>query len=175
MPSDLFYPVDQFSGCRKILDTEHATIHDGIHFTAIYTETVSTTVVTVLISTPASSTNKYIHFLCGVETDKAVSWTFSEAPNASGGTSIVSYNNNRTSSITDPVTLTSGVTYVSSGTVLETHIMGSNNPTTKLGGNTNSRNEWLLKQNTLYLIRVVPTTAASIINVILPYYYRLGQ
>lgn len=172
MPSDIFYPIDSKSECRKTIEAEHATIHDGIHFTAIYSETVGTTAVTVLLNTPASSTNNYVHFFCGIEANKAISWAFSESPNASGGTTLVSYNNNRNSSNSSPVILTSGVTYTSSGTILETHIIGSNNPNSKLGGEVNSRNEWLLKQGTSYLIRAIPTTASTTINVVLPYYYR---
>lgn len=172
MPSSIFQPVEAVSGARKIIDAEHEAIHSGVHFTAYHSVSVGTaTAVTVLLSTPSAGSG-YIHFSCSAEADKAITWTFSEAPNASGGSSIVGYNNDRNSTIANPVTITHTVTYVSSGTLLEGHLMGTNQPTTRLGGNANIRNEWILKPETLYLLRAVAAAADTQVEFIFPYYYR---
>ena len=174
MPSGTFFPTDSISGAREIIDPSHESIHDGRHFTATHSVSVGTaTAVTVLFKTPPASEEKYIHFTCSVEADKAVDWTFSEAPNASGGTTLVAHNNNRRSENGDPLTsLAHTATYVSAGTVLEGHIMGTNQPATKLGGEAEARNEWDLEVDTFYLVRGVALAADTKVNIIMPYYYR---
>lgn len=174
MPSSIFQPVEAISGARKIIAPEHEAIHSGVHFTATHNVTVGTaTAVTVLIQTPASSEDKHIHFVCDVQTNKGATWTLSEAPNASGGTTLVALNNDRNSSISNPATLTHTVTYVSSGTILETHISGSaGTPQSKTGGAAEVRNEWILKEGTLYLIRVVAEESDTKVSVGILYYYR---
>ena len=170
------YPQDGLSGNIKTIDPVHCMIHDGVHFTASHQVTIGTaTAATVLFQTPASSQSMTIHFVCGVEADKEVTWTLSEAPNASGGSALVSYNNNRKSDITSPATLTHTPTYVSSGTVLESHVAGSGTgspASSKVGGESENRNEWDLKNDTLYLIRVAALNATTIVNIVIPYYYR---
>lgn len=166
-------PRESISGNRPTIDPPHERVHAGKHFTAYHEVTVGTgTAASILFTTPAATVG-YIHFVCSVESDKAVDWTFSEAPNASGGTAITSQNNNRNSSTTDPLTaITHTCTYTSSGTVLENHIAGTNQPATKLGGTAEARNEWLLLPETQYLIYAVAAAADTKINFVVPYYYR---
>lgn len=165
-------PVEAISGNRLILEPEHGAIHDGQHFVASHAETVGTaTAVTVMIQTPSAP--RYIHFICDVESDKAVTWTFSEAPNASGGSAIVSLNNYRGNAKTAGTTITSAVTYTSAGTILDRFLIGtSGNPNSATGGAVGHRNEWLLAANTSYLVRVVAAAATTQVIVRLPYYYR---
>lgn len=168
MPSNRFHPVAAGSLIPTI-DTVHKKIHDGKSFAATHSVVVGTgTAVTVLISTPASNN---IHFAASVESDKGITWTFSEAPNASGGTALVEYNCNRNSTTTSGSVLTHTVTYVSAGSIFETHSIGtSGGPTSISGGLGNVRKEYILIPSTLYLIRAVAGAATTTVNINLDYY-----
>jgi hypothetical protein len=168
-------PVDPISGNRLIIEPEHGAIHDGVHFTLdYYKELVSVgSTSTVMFTSPATATSQFIHFVCGVEADKAIDWYLHEGTTASGGSAITAYNNHRTSTNTNPVTIVANPIVTSNGTILEQHIAGSaSTPQSNTGGGVVARNEWLLKPATNYLIRVVGTVATtkSVINA--PYYYR---
>ena len=174
MPSSAFLPVERVSGARPIIDPSHDAIHDGRHFTVTHSVSVGTaTAVSILFQTPSALSGNYIHFTCSIESDKGVDWTFSKVPNASGGSALVAYNNDENSANTNPMqSLTHTATYVSAGTILESHIMGTNQPSTKLGGDAEARNEWVLTPDRFYLIRAVALAADTKINVVIPFYYR---
>lgn len=171
---DRYLPRDPISGNFLILEPEHGAVHDGQHFTASHYVSVGTaTAVTVLVTTPSSAT--YIHFIAKVTSDKGGVWTMSEAPVTSGGTVLPSYNNDRNSALTDPVTLAHTVTVnaASVGTVLQSGIIGaSGNPNSTAGGEGKHDNEWVLKRDSTYLIRFVAGGAATQVVMTLPYYYR---
>lgn len=161
------------SGAFEIQDHLHEVVEDGLFFTAFHrlTDTASTA-PTVLITTPA--TGAY-HMYFGVETNKPVSWTFSEAPNATatGSSAITGLNNNRVSVLTDPLTLTVQGTYTSSGTILASHIMGASTGGPQSGVvvvAVASANFRILNVSTKYLLRVVPAGSATT-TIIQLYYY----
>jgi len=176
MPSSLFYPQDLLTGLSKTMDPVHSIIHDGQHYTADHYVSVGTgTAVTVLITPPAAGSGRYIHFIAGVTANNTGVFTFSENPNASGGTTLVSANNYRDMAIDkpDPVVLAHTVTYTSSGTVLETILStGVSTNQSTVGGSATQRNEWLLKGGATYLMRFVADNAATRVNFKLTYYYR---
>ena len=89
----------------------------------------------------------------------------SESAVSSSYTNIVAYNRDRNS--TKVATLLCGVIPTSSyiatlGTPMEAEYFGSGSAVTKIGGQSNSRNEWILKQNRTYLISYLSTGAANI-------------
>ena len=106
-----------------------------------------------------------------IQSDQAGNFTWSEAPNASGGTSITAYNNNRQSTNTATLTVASDPTYVSSGTILFQGPIGeSGNPNVAIGGNFSARQEWILAASTLYLLRYTSETADSRVLLALEWY-----
>lgn len=158
-------PLDD-NGGRITIDYPHHEIHEGNHYTVNYTKTMDTvTAHTVTITTP-TSTSGYVHFNASVELTGAGTWTFSSAPESSGGSTLTAYNNNRVSTNTSGTVIAGGVTWTSAGTVLETHYIGANNPGSKLGGYAEARNEWLLASSTKYGLRVAndAATVKSSIN-----------
>ena len=166
-------PIDYISGNRKILEPVHGAIHDGTHFTLTYNKIIGAgSTVSVMITTPATSTSQYIHFVCGVECDKAATWTFSQC-SASVGSTLTAYNNNLNSTKTNPAPLSANPTLTTVGTVLETHIIGTTgNPTSVSGGGVEQRNEWVLAPATQYLVNVSTVSASSNTVINMPYYYR---
>lgn len=170
-----YLPRDAISGNFLILEPEHGAVHDGVHFTTVHQVTVGTaTAVTVLLEAPSAPT--YIHFIGDVRADKAITWTFSEGPVATGGTTLVAYNNDRSSATADPMASlkhTTTVDAASIGTVLEQGTVGTGgNPNSAAGGAGEHRNEWILAPNTQYLFRAVAAAAATTVTVRIPYYYR---
>jgi hypothetical protein len=105
-----------------------------------------------------------MHTLFTVEADKGIYWVIGEAPNATGGSAITVYNNDRASATTSGSVFLGNTTYTSSGTILTQHVTGANGAPSI---DANARNEFLLKSNTNYLVYVTPsptTTTQTIIN-----------
>ncbi len=157
------------------LVTNHAESHidDGIAWNSDYFENVDTgTAVSVLWTAPATGK---VELVVTVEADKAITWIFSEAPSASGGTTLTSFNHNRQSANTDPMaTVVSAITFTSSGTVLQQGSVGSgggqgSGPT---GGDGGLDDKWILATSQSYLMRV--TVGASDTNVNINGHYDLS-
>lgn len=154
------YPQDARSGSIKIIDIGHSKLHDGLMFQSGFSVSVGTgTVASVLISAPATGV---YHLAFDIEATNSGTWTFSEAPNASGGTAIVTVNKNRLSANTNTLTHTHTPTYVSSGTVLTVGAIGTAGiGNANAGGNGGERDEWILNASTLYLLRFTALNAAT--------------
>jgi hypothetical protein len=168
-------PQDPVSGNVRIIEPEHDVIHAGVHFTLDYYKLIGSVGSTssVMITAPALAEQKFIHFVCGVEADKAIDWYFYEDTSASGGSAITAYNNHRNSTNTNPVTIVANPIITSNGTLLEQHIAGSaSTPQSNTGGGVIARNEWVLKPATNYMIIIVGTTATTKTVINAPYYYR---
>lgn len=171
-----FNPRDEYSGNIRTIDPVHSVIHLGVHFTADHFVTVGTvTAVSVLITPPAAGSGRYIHFIAGFQSNNSGVLTFSENPNASGGTTLTSANNNRLTKIEkpDPVVLKHSITFTSSGTVLENIIVaGASTNQAVIGGNGVQRNEWILEGGSTYLLRFVADNASTRAVIKCEYYYR---
>ena len=154
--------LPRIDGSFRSIDHAHAELHEGKHFTFSQTQAVATTVVSVLITTPAASE---MHTVFGIGAGAAASWTFSEAPNATvtGATAMVAYNNNRQVTTTSGAVIVSKPTYTSAGTVLQKGYIGAyTNPAKGSGDTGDIRNEWILKASTKYLIQVTPVATGTI-------------
>ena len=164
-------PIDIKSGNVLILEPTHGAIHDGVNFNATFAGTTSTS-MNMMVTTGTAGSG-YIHFTASVEANKAFTFNFCEAPTATGGTAITSYNHLRSSAVTSPVTVTKNPTVTTIGTtILESHIVGATNPASKVGGGAEHKNEWLLKPSTKYLLNVVDATATTAVIIAANYYYR---
>lgn len=162
-------PLDAH-GARTTIDSVHHEIHEGDHYTAfLYDgEVDSTSTLSVLITVPAAGE---MHLVGLVKSSLGGSFTWSEAPNASGGSAITPYNNNRQSTNAATLVVTSNPTFVSAGTVLlQTDVGATGNPTQAAGGNFAARQEWILAQSTLYLLRFVSATNDAKVTLILEWY-----
>ena len=145
-------------GALECISHHDAQSYSGAAWTSTFKETTSAiATLSCLIGTPATGTYSMHAF---VETDAAATWTFSEAPNASGGSAITGLCDNRTSDTTDPLTITSEPTYVSSGTVIENHLTS-----TIIGGAAEMHAAVTMAVSSFYLVRVVTTSGmTAIIN-----------
>jgi hypothetical protein len=160
-------PKDSRSNSLVTIDITHSKQHASKHYNATYYNVGSpATAVSMLLTSPPTvgSGGSIIHALFSAESDKGIYWTISEAPNATGGSSVSIYNNDRSSLITSQTVITGNTTWTSSGTVLSSHVTGANGAPSI---DPNARNEFILKSNTNYLVYVLPsaTTTQTIINV----------
>lgn len=164
-------PLDTISGNVQVISPPHEAVHNGTHFTASWTGTTATSLNTLVITGTAGT--GIIHFVAEADGNKAFTFQLWEAPTATGGTAITSYNNARISANTSPVTITKNPTVTTVGTtLLEAHTVGSSNPISRIGGDARHSNEWNLKASTKYLLRATAVSAGTVITTRLPYYYR---
>ena len=162
-------PIDIRTGAIVSIDEAHSKQHYGKHYNATFYAIGSpSTAVSVLLTAPPSiaSAGNIMHTVFTVEADKGVYWVVGEAPNVGATTSsaIVVYNNDRNSIATSgTVFVGNPSSYISSGTILTSHVTGANGAPSI---DANARNEFLLKSNTNYLVYVTPsaTTTQTIIN-----------
>ena len=167
-------PLDSL-GYRATIDIVHAKIHAGDHFSTSYYEKVgATSAVNIMVTAPA--TGQY-HFVAEFGTDGPGIFTLSKTPDvdATGGSAIVSYNNDENASNDSTLVHVGNPTYVSSGTTLATYVIGGSSGVgaTKMivGGDGASRFEWELKPSSVHLLRWV-ADLASCRTVIRMHYYR---
>ena len=157
MPTRINWPQDA-TGANETIDYVHHEIHNGSHYTAFVYEADVDAASTLSLLITASST-KFVHLVLAVQSTLAGSFTFSEAPNASGGTSVVAYNNRRPSaaSKTATTTVTYDPTFVSAGTILLQAPIGTSiNAVRATGGGAEAREEWILSKKFLLTEPVAP-------------------
>jgi hypothetical protein len=165
-------PIDSISGNRKIIEPEHAAIHAGLNFTVSVLTTTSS-YLSLVFTTPAASTKKRLHFVFSANTDKAATIRFYEGAVVSGGSALTQINNNRESALTDGTVWVKDAVVTSTGTILESHLIGSTGSgNVRPGGGGVARNEWYLKYATVYMIRVECDVATTKAEITVPYYYR---
>lgn len=164
-------PIDVKSGNVLILESTHGAVHDGVNYNVTFSGTTSTS-MNMMVTTGTAGSG-YIHFTASAEANKAFTFNFCEAPTATGGTALTSYNHNRNNTTASPVTVTKNPTVTTIGTtILEAHIVGATNPASKIGGGSSHKIEWLLKPSTKYLLNVVAATATTAVIIAANYYYR---
>lgn len=161
---------DPLSDIPVTLDFAHHEIHDGSAFTASYTKDFSNgEVVDILMVTPDSTA--HAHFTWAIDFELEGHMAIYEAVTATQAANpIVAYNRNRVGSPTAAtVVLTFAPTAVTEGTTVirEAHA-GSGK---LISGSRADSQEFVLKPNTKYLIRVTNVAAAtSYISVRLDWY-----
>jgi hypothetical protein len=158
-------PRDTRIDAIVVIDAVHSKQHASKHYNATFYAVGSpTTTVSLLVTAPPAG--NIMHALFSVESDKGIYWTISEAASvgATTSTAIVAYNNDRASVATSGAVFQGNPsTYVSSGTILSSHVTGANGAPSI---DPNARNEFILVPATKYLVYVVPTatTTQTIIN-----------
>jgi hypothetical protein len=144
-----------------ITPLEGASLNDGLSFMANLSGTLvsATSTLSILATNPATGVH---HLVVECEANKAGTFTLSEAPNATatGSSAITAVPLNRRASTTNTLTVVGNGTYTSSGTILETHVIGGD------AGPVIVTREWVLKASTKYLARFDPagTTTLTVLR-----------
>lgn len=139
------------------IDFAHHEIHDGSSFTASFQQDIANGGnMDILIVTPNST--KYAHFTYAIEVELETNMFLYEAPTATAAANpIVAYNRNRNSLTEATVVVTHTPTGITTGsTIIRQNHLGSGKT---VGGDDRTVNEFILKKNTKYLLRLTNLVA----------------
>jgi len=163
-------PVETFSKSVKFIEAPHAFIHNGETFRYSNPVTLgSGASQDYLITTPVSG--KSMHLILSIDGVAVTSFFVYEASDRTGTTLQTYYNANRNSANPSTATIhkgTSGGT--TDGTLISSYASGTSTNQSKGSSNVSHDSEWVLKQNTKYLIRITSGTAGNLCNLYLEWY-----
>lgn len=160
-------PVDNLCVAIQTIDYGHHEIHGGSSFTIskAFTHGAGAS-PNILMVTP--DTTKWAHLVFSVVSDDVIQADLYEAPDYSGGNGLTEVNRNRNSTTTAGVVATDTATDdgAGKGTLIWTFKAGANKTVTPAE---NARFEFILKQNTKYLLETVGANG-DLITVLLDWY-----
>lgn len=158
---------EHLTGFVAQIGSDHAYIHDGIAFTAIINTGSISAAYDIAFTTPTVASGKYIHWRpIGIQTSADyVAYTLYEGDSFSAGTAVTPINRNRLSSGTSNMqTFVKGATATPTGTMIQAGGIGvSGNAASQAGGGAAAAQELVLKQNTNYVLTLVPDGATTVI------------
>ena len=168
-----------FQGALITIPVEHHEIHCGDSYEAMYHVDLANGatqdfLIVVPNETGTGQDQKLYHCKCIMDSEAEVSVSIYEGATASAnGTAITSVNRNRNSTNTDTLGIYHTPTITSVGTLLwgPWHLGSAKT----IGGNRSRDSEYVLKNNTVYLVRIInQTTGVNYINVEFDYYVHPG-
>ena len=150
--------IDASTQAQTTIDYEHHEIHSGSSYTADREVNLANGAsMDILLITP--NTTKWAHLIYEIEAQAEMQFYIYEAPTATAGTAMTIINRNR--NVTNPatVTLSHTPTGITPGTtIIRKYHMGAGKA---FGGGARSAHEFVLKQNTKYLIRMTNLTVTT--------------
>ena len=137
-------------------------VHEAHNFTGANAESMASgSVSSILFETPGSAVST-IHMLVNFGSTGAGTLIFAEGEVGTAGTLITPQNNHRpTGGSSDLITI-SNTAAATVGTVLEYAVIGTAAPPTKIGGQFEGGNEWILNHSTRYLLQFTSSAATSV-------------
>jgi len=159
-------PIDGVANAVTTLDYAHHEIHGGSSYTSSGSATLGVGATQdVLIVTP--NTTKWAHFLGYVNASGQATISFYEDTTTSDdGAAATELNRNRNSANTAGLVITTGPTVSGAGTLLFTTTIGSG----RTSGEVRETDEWILKQNAKYMLRITSAAASNLVNWVLNWY-----
>ena len=156
--------IDKSTAATETIDYAHHEIHSGDHYYVEGYTTISTDgVLKVALVTP--NTAKWAHLTWDISSNGMLTSEFYEdAEGISGGSEVTPLNNNRNSSNTSSITLTSGVTATGDGTLISKSKWGGTGFKVVTGGAGARADELVLKQDTTYLRKFISGSDNNIIS-----------
>lgn len=173
---NLIHTIDNITRSLKTMDNDHNYIHMGKSFTYHEYFTLATTAVKIFAFT--TSITKDFHYrpeTVSCSADKLLIELI-ESPVIAGGTNKLTsiFNRNRKSSnVSTMQTLTSGSTISVDGTTIVTSYIGGGTGVgqSRSGSETGVANEVVLKNNTIYAIRITNNSSTdNVVNIIMKWY-----
>jgi len=147
--------TDDMTNALTVIDYAHHEIHSGSHFKAGYQDTVMATndEINILFITP--DTLKWAHFELTAQATGAVIIDFYEdAVVSANGTLVTAWNRNRNSTKVNTVLVYHTPTVTTNGTKISSKWVGNEGFKDSVGGEARGEAEFILKQNTKYLIKL---------------------
>lgn len=137
------------------IDHAHHKVHSGSHYKAGYQDTsmVASDTIELLFVTP--DTTEWAHWkLVAQSTGEVVVAVYEGTTTSANGTAITRWNRNRNSVNTSSTLVYHTPTVTADGTKMVEKWIGSSGFRENSGGESRGDNEFILKQNTKYLVRL---------------------
>jgi hypothetical protein len=153
-----FVKADRLSGAVVMIDYSHHEIHDGNHYKAGFMDVTMDTndVIDLLFVTPDTAT--HAHWALTAQSTGVATVELYEGTTATGGTAVTIWNRDRNSAKTAGVTVFHTPTVTDAGTKMSTRWIGGTGFRTDVSGEHRGDSEFILKQNTKYLVRATANT-----------------
>ncbi len=151
--------ADGATNALRVLEYPHHELHAGNSFNYCRSKVLgNTSSVAIIITTP--NTTKWAHLVNVVQGTQETNLKLFEDAIPSGGTSGAIVNRNRNSATVPTTTITSGAVVAggNEGNLLCEKQFGSSN---RIGGLSRGISEFVLKQNTIYYLKVTNATASN--------------
>jgi len=162
---------DEVSGASLCIDFVHHEIHEGDHY---YIEGFTTLAEdlggdegTLYVKLVTPNNTKWAHFRWEIVSSGILETNFYEGASGgmAGGSGVTPLNNNRNSTNTSGLVITSDVTVATSkGTRIGSKKVGGTGFKTAIGGSVDRSDEVMLKQNTIYFREFISGGADNIIS-----------
>lgn len=136
----------------------HAKVHEGKCFSVSDYDTLNKSIAWDLVFEVGSV---MAHLLYEATTSMGVIIEIYESPTYTGGTAKSSYNHNRSSILTPTMVVKDDVTVTADGTLIDVVSLSGTNQT---GSSVASNLEWILAQNTDYLMRITSQGNSNLIS-----------
>ena len=157
---------ERLTSAIRTIETEHSYIHEGIFFESFNKFTLAGGATRVVTIKPATGT--YLHYRptnLATSADKVTIEFYEGATvTAATGTAVTPSNHNRNSALTSKVTLLDAPTVTANGTKFaQVYMPGATGTgTTRTGQSAGtSGSEWVLKPDTVYMIKVTNGSSGS--------------
>ncbi|GAG41827.1 unnamed protein product, partial [marine sediment metagenome] len=159
----IFPAIDRVAhGGLVIIDVIHNEVHSEHLWSAPFYETLASGSASVLLLETPGSATATIHFIASFSSSGAGVLIFTEAPNATVGTVVTSYNHYRPRYGTAELSVTHSGAVTTTGTIFEPIAIGTAAPPIRIGGASGLHDEWVLDHSARYLLQFV-CSAASIV------------
>ena len=161
-------PLEADGATRALptIDYAHHEVHSGSHYYISGFTTLSDT-GTLYVKLVTPNTTKWAHFKWDIESSGILETNLWEGSTGgmTGGTPVTPLNNNRNSTGTSGLTITSGVSVATSkGTKIDTHKVGGTGFKTVSGGSIGRDDEIILKQNETYFREFISGSTGNVIS-----------
>lgn len=158
-PATEFY--DEMSRITKSIDAEHASIHNGWHFnySDYQLNNSSGSIIRFTFTTPTNGKLAHFVFMATASLGATLE-LFEGATGITGGTTITPRNNDRNSLSTSDMTILKDPTVTDEGTRGQGFLLGGN----RQSGQVSRDNEYILKSNTTYLLKITSLSNSNDIS-----------
>lgn len=163
-------PYDDTTGSMMVVPYEHHEVHEGHHFYYSDSATLAANATnTYLIQTPDTASRAHLLLFCDGSAITQID--FYESTDRDGVATGTIFNSNRNSSNAATVKVFKGIaTGTTDGTLISRYKGGSATNQSSSAAHARRENEFVLKRNTKYLLRVTSGTNDNLTNVNLAWY-----
>lgn len=165
-----FALIDPVSKLLGTVEIEHFKVHSGTFYTCSDYATIGTGITKYWRFTAPNTTTR-IHFKVSALCSSSSTTFFYENPTLNTtGTILTSYNNDRNSTNTTTFGIAKDPTIITAGTLLTVKPIGGNGGVYRSSGESRPGSEFILKQNTTYLLSILSGTADNTVGMTTEYY-----